>query len=323
MKRWIFLILSLCIFSQLTLTAQQSIDGRFRFQSDPNKAFSLYIPSNYEPNGATKAALCLHPFNTSRWNAKSWRDTLIRFAEMNDLLLICPDGGLDGRIDDSIDTAFTSFLLDSVYKDFPYDRNTLVALGFSRGGRTVYSYGLRRPQKFVGYIPIGAAIDGQNYSSLYPNAAYKPVFIIHGTRDNKRIRFDPAYQGLMNVNACVQDSLLQNIGHTIDFPNRNDILSHAYQSILESPCLKLATQETSTVDINIRVNRETITIYSDIGGAFNYSATSINGQNVLRGTIHLESGRSVPISTTQISQGNYFFSIWNNKWFKAIPFILH
>jgi hypothetical protein len=58
--------------------------------------------------------LGLHPFNTSRWNGESWCDKLIGFAEMNGLLLVCPDGGADGKIDDAIDTAFTTAIIDSM-----------------------------------------------------------------------------------------------------------------------------------------------------------------------------------------------------------------
>ncbi|MEO6191241.1 MAG: hypothetical protein ABIO44_13735, partial [Saprospiraceae bacterium] len=96
------------------LFSQVRIDSSFSFQSDPAKKYSLYIPSSYKVSHANRLMLALHPLNTSRWNGQSWCDTLVSFAQQNGLILVCPDGGLDGAINDPIDTAFTSALLDSM-----------------------------------------------------------------------------------------------------------------------------------------------------------------------------------------------------------------
>ena len=89
--------------------AQQRIDRTIDSQTDPQKKYALYIPSSYDASVPNAAFLALHPWNTSRWNASSWRDTLTHFAETNDLIIIAPDGGPDGQVDDQIDTAFATF----------------------------------------------------------------------------------------------------------------------------------------------------------------------------------------------------------------------
>ena len=86
--------------------------------------------------------LALHPLNTNRWDGEAWRDTLIDFAEANNLLVISPDGGSDGAIDDAIDTAFTTVMLDSMISWYNVDESNIYAMGFSWGGKTVYTYGL-------------------------------------------------------------------------------------------------------------------------------------------------------------------------------------
>jgi len=181
--------------------------------------------------------LALHPLNTNRWDAISWCDTLIAFADANDLLMICPDGGLDGAVDDAIDTAFTSVILDSMMTWYNVDASKVYAMGFSWGGRTTYSYGLRNPNKFAGYLPIGAAIDGTNQvTGFLQNAADKPFYLVHGGNDSPSVRYTPMLNALNDNGACVESILMSGVGHTIDFPNRNTILTDAFQWIEAQVC---------------------------------------------------------------------------------------
>ena len=160
--------------------SQERIDDTFPFQTDPAKQYSIYVPSAYDLAVPNKMMLGLHPFNTSRWNSISWCDTLIAFAEANNLLLICPDGGPDGRIDDPIDVAFTTVILDSMEIWYNVDVSRVFAMGFSWGGRATYTYGLNNTDRFAGFMPIGAAINGTNeVNGLLHNATDKPYYIIH------------------------------------------------------------------------------------------------------------------------------------------------
>ena len=142
----ILIICSLFLFS--ILHGQTKIDDTFDFQSDPAKKYSLYIPSSYVVGSPHKVMVGFHPFNTSRWDAVSWRDTLEVFSETNNLILVCPDGGLDGKVDDLIDVEFTTALLDSVKKWYSIDEGRIYSMGFSWGGRTTYTYGLDNTDVF-------------------------------------------------------------------------------------------------------------------------------------------------------------------------------
>jgi len=231
----IFTLLLLSIFLQVK--AQERIDGSFSFQTDPAKKYSIFVPSNYDAATPNKMMLALHPLNTNRWDAISWCDTLIAFADANDLLMICPDGGLDGAVDDAIDTAFTSVILDSMMTWYNVDASKVYAMGFSWGGRTTYSYGLRNPNKFAGYLPIGAAIDGTNQvTGFLQNAADKPFYLVHGGNDSPSVRYTPMLNALNDNGACVESILMSGVGHTIDFPNRNTILTDAFQWIEAQVC---------------------------------------------------------------------------------------
>ena len=129
----------LSLFLLNSLQAQNRIDGSFAFQNDPAKKYSLYIPANYDPAVPHKMVLGLHPLNTNRWDAESWCDTLIAFSAANDILLVCPDGGADGAVDDPIDTAFTRVLLDSVAAWYNIDPKQRFIMGFSWCGQRLAS----------------------------------------------------------------------------------------------------------------------------------------------------------------------------------------
>lgn len=219
------------------LAGQQAIDGTINFQSDPAKKYSLYIPSNYDAAVENPAFLALHPLNTRRWNAESWRDTLITFAETNDLILIAPDGGPDGRIDDPIDTAFTTYLLDSMFRAYNIDEDELYVVGFSWGGRTTYTYGLSNTERFAGYMPIGAAINGtREIAPVIANAKDEAFFVIHGSRDIPDTRYHPAVEALKMNGACVNENLIFNLGHTIDFASRDMLLTLGYKWLVDQNC---------------------------------------------------------------------------------------
>jgi len=236
--------------------AQSRIDSHLDFQNDPAKKYSIYIPSSYDASVPNKLMLGLHPLNTSRWDAVSWCDTLIVFAEANDLLLICPDGGADGAVDDPIDTAFTTLMLDNMVNWYNVDESQIYAMGFSWGGLTTYTYGLNHVDRFAGFMPIGAAINGVSpLLSTLNNANEKPFYIVHGSNDSPSSRFTPVRDALINAGACVETNLLSGVGHTIDFPNRNAILTTAFEWLESVACGATPLQNLEAAkDLNVFPN---------------------------------------------------------------------
>ncbi|NOT36373.1 MAG: hypothetical protein HOP11_03230 [Saprospiraceae bacterium] len=296
------LVTSLCIVGLSEINCQKKFDGSFDFQTEKNKKYSLYIPSNYS-NG-DNAVLALHPLNTSRWNSRSWRDTLITFAENNHVLLICPDGGPDGKVDDNIDTAFTTALLDSVKKAYSFNPATLVAMGFSWGGRTAYTYGLNHSELFKGIIPIGAAIEGINLNAISQNSKNKNIYIIHGSQDAIQTRYYPALESLSQKGSCLMDTLLNGVAHTIDFMNRNEILSIAYKYVLENNCLISSSNSFTLSSINTfpnPVRKNECLFYNNTEELFDIIQISTGHKSTIRliqgcNTISLESGMYILVS---------------------------
>jgi len=249
-----FFTLLFLLISATLVFSQESIDGSFEFQTDPAKKYSLYIPSEYDENTPHALMLGLHPLNVNRWDGESWRDTLIAFAEMNNLLLVCPDGGIDGQIDSPIDTAFTTTLLDSVSQWYNINQEEKYVLGFSWGGKTTYTYGLRRTNEFKGYLVIGAAVTITEVNGIVENATNENFFLVHGSNDNPNTRFTPLRNALMENNACVGTNLMTGVGHTIDFPNRNSILTDAFTFLKDNVCETSNTQNEVIPNISVFPN---------------------------------------------------------------------
>jgi len=318
-----YLLPFLLTFIIFTTNAQQRIDGNFSFQTDPAKKYSIYIPSGYDANTPHTLMLGLHPLNTSRWDGESWCDTLIDFAEMNNLLLVCPDGGIDGAIDDAIDTAFTTVLLDSMNIWYNVNPNKVYAMGFSWGGKTVYTYGLNHIERFAGFMPIGAAISISEVSGIEQNAAWHPFYLVHGSNDSPSQRFTPLKNAMENNNACVNSILMSGVGHTIDFPNRNQILTDAFQWIDSIAC----AETTSTIDLKenlgVRIFPNPIptnqTLQIEITeiwtGNLTLEILNFEGKNIHSKTISKNNiEKSIfNISLNKCSPGMYFLIIKNKE----------
>lgn len=230
---------------------QEQINESMPFQTDPDKDYSIFIPSAYTEGEPIPAFLALHPFNTNRWNGQTWCEELADFAEANSVLLICPDGGVDGKIDDAIDTAFTSFLLDSAFIWYDIDETKLYATGFSWGGKTTYTYGLNHIDKFAGLMPIGAAISIGEINGIAENANEVPVYLVHGANDSPNSRFYPLLNAMEDNGACVESNLLPGVGHTIDFNNQVAILTDAYNFLQDNACTTTSTNEEEIEQIDI------------------------------------------------------------------------
>ncbi len=302
MKNQLYILLICLSFG---INAQTVIDGSFEFQTDPEKKYSYYVPSGYDETIGADLMVGLHPFNTSRWDAQAWRDTLIVFAEMNNLLLICPDGGVDGRVDDPIDTAFTSAIIDSM--ELWFNTADKYLMGFSWGGKTVYSYGLRRIQEFEGFMPIGSAISGgAELQGLTPFIEDSKWYLVHGSNDIPNTRFYPALDYLEENLACTGNILMQGVGHTIDFPDRNQILTEAFEFIKSDACGLSSVEENINVDQAIILPNPNSGSFSlDLPSDAKYSLRIFNNAGKeYKFTKHGDS-----ISMGQVDAGIYFLHL--------------
>lgn len=335
MKKFLFLIL----FSPTFLLAQQRINSNFTIQSQ-NKLYSIYVPSTYNAASANKMMLGLHPWNTARWNAVSWCDTLIDFAEANNLLLVCPDGGLDGQVNDPIDITFTTALLDSMKVWYNVDTSKTYVMGFSWGGLTTYTYGLANVEKFGGFMPIGAAINGAGpITSISANAKRKPFYVVHGNNDAPNVRYTPLINELNAKGAILKSLLMPGVGHTIDFPNRNTILTDAFMWIDSVNCFQVDSAATLSLTPNASFNNQPLKLFPnpskagdivtvDLGdiiynGAHKIQWRAIDGAVVKKGEAYPKNQNQLELKTTGIKPGTYILEISNDESNHTTKVIIH
>lgn len=281
-----FLSLVFLLLLNYTVSAQQQINASVAFQSDQSKDYSLVIPSSYQEGQPIAAFLALHPWNTSRWNGQTWCEELAEFAEENDVILVCPDGGIDGQIDDPIDTAFTTFILDSAFQWYDIDPERLYAIGFSWGGKTTYTYGLSHIEKFAGLLPIGAAVSSNDVNFIKENAEGIPIYIVHGSNDSPNSRFYPLRDAMIESGACVETNLLQGVGHSIDFDNQLQILTDAYLYLQDNACTTtsidgLSPTKTTILPFNIILRGSSVDL--NLAENTSWEIFSPSGINLLAG----------------------------------------
>lgn len=235
-RRFALVLLCTMLFGWTAMPAQQSLRGTVQVDGT-ERIYAIYIPSVYAEGTANPLMLALHPFNPARWNAVSWRDTLIDFAESNGLILVCPDGGSDGHLlSERADTLGATAVLDSVDLWYNIDAKRTYAMGFSVGGGTTYEYGITNAWRFNGFIPIGAAPPQFTRLEQFAGAKGKPFYIINGQNDAPDIRVSPVAAALKANEAFVDSIILPGVGHTIDFTGRNEVFTTAYQWIDSVNC---------------------------------------------------------------------------------------
>lgn len=299
-----FILFFLAILS-FQVSAQEIINGTYDFQTDPAKKYSLYIPSTYDAGIPSKVIVGLHPWNTSKWDSESWAEELSELAEANNCIVICPDGGADGQIDDDIDTAFTSFLIDEMIGQYNLDEAQMYLVGFSWGGKTVYTYGLNHADRFAGFMPIGAAVELSEVVAFAENAKDKYYYVIHGSQDSPNSRFTPIVNLLEDNEACVETNLLSGIGHTVEFPDQFNILNDGFQWLLNAAPCNIIDPIVEFEKVSIRLRNNVLVSGEDI---------LIDSESALVWTIYNTDGTQLKkgegnIVAQSLSAGIYFIQI--------------
>ena len=319
MKSSYLALLLVVIYSLLTPTvaAQESYDLH-QIIHGTSKQYSLYFPKDFKAKQESKLVVAFHPFNVERWNAKSWRDTLMQFADMNNVMLLCPDGGEDGKVDDSTTLVLTDYMIDLLRSDYKIDEDHIYALGFSWGGKTVYSYAMRHPEIFDGYIPIGAALHGIMDVQGIESADGFKIYAIHGDKDALGRRFTTIYHHLSGKGAIYNAKVLEGVGHTIDFKNRNEILTEALQwLIVYNESGEIPSNENSKFQVTPKVVKKGSNVTVELSSGLKpkkFIVRDIAGTEMLswKQQGNLPFSKTSPIETDAMRPGAYIVEVVTN-----------
>jgi hypothetical protein len=177
-------------------------------------------------------------------------------------------------------------------------------MGFSWGGKTTYTYGLLRASEFGWFLPIGVAISGTSEvnTTLQQNAVGKPVYIIHGGSDSPSSRFYPVRDSLISKGAIVETNLLPGVGHTVDFANRDAILTVGFQWIESVNCL-------APNGLNIHKIVQFNSYPNPISSGGNLKIEGVSSLDEIEVLMWNISGTTVYSSNISVQNGTFSFSI--------------
>ncbi|MEM6343256.1 MAG: hypothetical protein AAF927_05230 [Bacteroidota bacterium] len=245
MKRAIYLTLLILLIPLINLAKGNSLDGQIRAYDGTARDYSLYFPSSYNGKKSMPLMVSFHPYGKYRWNAKSWRDTLQNFAEANQVILLCPDGGLDGRTDQADDLSLALQLVQSTRRKYNIDAKQIYAMGHSWGAKAALKFGLSHPEMLNGLLLVGMSSEmaASEFAPFYARSRNMRIYILHGQYDSPTTRFQPLHDQLMRGGACLEFEIMKGVGHTIHFAGRDNRLSKALKWIQQSPCYQIPQSE--------------------------------------------------------------------------------
>ena len=136
------------------------------------------------PDGDTRQphplVLALHPggdrpaFYGSMYLARLFLPAL----QQLDAIIVAPDCPTRAWTDADAEQAVMA-LLQSVLNDYPIDRQRILVIGYSLGGRGTWFMAARHPDFFTAAIPIAGSTDGQPLERL----GRIPTYVIHSRSD--------------------------------------------------------------------------------------------------------------------------------------------
>ncbi|ASK29360.1 hypothetical protein CEY12_04270 [Chryseobacterium sp. T16E-39] len=192
-------LLFLFLFISNIVCSQQWQTGTLQHSSGLRE-YSIYVPSNYNPQNPASLVFTLHGLGDNMTNFRNIGFAAI--AESDNAIIVCPQAltdpltgstawnsgaGLSFYIPNSNvdDVGFISALIDKVKQDYSINPNKVFACGFSMGGFMTERLALVLNNK----IKVFASVAGTFGNGILPVAAGtpgRPVSIahFHGTADS-------------------------------------------------------------------------------------------------------------------------------------------
>lgn len=191
------LLLLLILLFSVNFYSQQWQTATFQHSSGLRE-YSIYVPSNYNPENPASLVLTLHGLGDNMTNFRNIGFNTL--AETNNIIVVCPQAMSDPIAGTSWnsgagfsfytpnagvdDVGFISSLIDKVKQDYSINPSRVFACGFSMGGFMTERLALVLNDK----IKVFASVAGTFGTAILPVAAGtpgRPVSIahFHGTSD--------------------------------------------------------------------------------------------------------------------------------------------
>ncbi len=225
MKRPLLLTVPALVLAAASLGAAAEVrDLALTLPDGRHVLYGLSLPDGYRAGEPRPLVLALHPGGQRiRYYGSAYTRAVVGpgVASLN-AIVVAPDCPGATWADAAADSTVMA-LLEHVMQEYAVDRQRVLVVGFSMGGRGTWFMASHHRELFTAAIPMAAAV-GEPPDTL----AAMPTYVIHSRRDEV-VPFAPAEQ---NVRA------LERLGRTIGFEAVND-LTH-YDMVAYVPALRRA-----------------------------------------------------------------------------------
>ncbi len=217
--------------------AQRLISGDISLKGYPRKSYAIYLPKNHLQR-KSQVVLSFHPLNSLAWNAESWCKRLVPWAESQGLILICPDGGSTGQVDDPIDLQFASSLADTLHKIHGLFPGQMILHGYSWGARAALKYATLFPGQVSGLVLLSYIADGNESRLRLERLRGKPIYFAQGERDNNVPKVLGFQRALQELDCYTGYDVISNSGHEFSSAQINLSLTQSWNWVMEHPALR-------------------------------------------------------------------------------------
>jgi len=174
--------------------------------------YGISIPRGYNAKDPVPLVLALHPGGERMpyYGAAFVQQIVAPGLETLRAIIVAPDCPTRSWTDAASDQAVMA-LLEQVMRDYKIDRQRILVVGFSLGGRGTWFMASHHADLFTAAIPMAASTGDEQTDRL----ATMPTYVIH-SRDDEVVPFTPAERNaraLEKLGRTIKFEALQDIGH--------------------------------------------------------------------------------------------------------------
>lgn len=178
-------LLSLCAWSQQTINASLTHDGK-------DRSYILYVPESYQEDTPAPLVLNFHGY-TSNANDQMWYGDFRAIADTAGFLVVHPQGSLLNGIthwnvggwtlgSTTDDVGFTEALLDELSSNYNIDQKRIYSTGMSNGGFMSFLLACQLSDRIAAVASVTGSMTPETYVACDPQHP-TPVMQIHGVVD--------------------------------------------------------------------------------------------------------------------------------------------
>ncbi|MFG0245554.1 MAG: alpha/beta fold hydrolase [Phycisphaerales bacterium JB052] len=173
----------------------------------------VYVP----PAAATESRALIVALHGTGMDGESMYDALRETAELEGMILVCPDAlrpagaGFSWTYRDE-SSWFVNHLIDWAIEEHGADPARVILVGFSQGANIALIMGQTQPELFAGVVPICGHYEAQIAEAAQTPA---PFYLMTGARDPWKRTYNDARRDFEDAGAAVQVRLLPSVGHAL------------------------------------------------------------------------------------------------------------